>query len=91
VCRKVTDKISFNLLREAGKVRAYCPQCQRITYIEYNGKEATLYHLDDNFARIIEEMTPEERVDFKAFVEGKPDKGRPTTARETSSVFLRHK
>ena len=70
-CKKVTDKISFNLLREAGKVQALCPQCQRATYIEYNGKYASIYHQDDNFERIVEEMSPAERKDFKDFVNGK--------------------
>ena len=70
-CRKVTDKISFNLLREAGKVTAHCPQCQNPTYITYNGKSATLYHRDENFERIIGDMTAEERKDFKAFIDGK--------------------
>ena len=70
-CRKVTDKISFNLLREAVKVSVSCPQCQRVTYIEYNGKMASLYHQDDDFQRIYEEMTPVERKDFKAFVTGR--------------------
>jgi uncharacterized Zn finger protein len=71
VCRKVTDKISFNLLREAGKVTAHCPQCHTPTHITYNGKSATLYHHDADFERIIGDMTTEERKDFKAFVEGK--------------------
>jgi len=70
-CRKVTDKVSFNLLREAGKLAAHCPICQRLTYIEYNGKIATLYHHDEAFERVIEEMTPAERKDFKAFIDGK--------------------
>jgi hypothetical protein len=71
VCRKVTDKISFNLLREAGKVTALCPQCQRVTYIEYNGKQAQIYHQDDAFERVYEEMTPEERKKFKEFIQKK--------------------
>jgi hypothetical protein len=70
-CRKVTDKISFNLLREAGKVCALCPQCQRRTYIEYDGKQATLYHQDDAFEEAIESMTPAQRQDFKTFIQGK--------------------
>jgi len=70
-CRKVTDKISFNLLREAGKVRASCPLCQRLTYIEYDGKIASLYHQDDDFERIYDEMTAAEKKDFKAFIQGK--------------------
>ena len=69
-CRKVTDKISFNLLREAGKVTANCPQCQRATYIEYNGKQAHIYHQDDDFLRVYDEMTPAEKKKFKAFVKG---------------------
>jgi NAD-dependent SIR2 family protein deacetylase len=72
-CGKVTDKISFNLLREAGKVCALCPQCQRRTYIEYNGEQATLYHQDDAFEEVIENMTPAERKDFKAFVKGEKE------------------
>jgi len=71
VCKKVTDKISFNLLREAGKVKAFCPECQRVTYIEYNGKYAAIYHQDDGFERVWEEMTPAQRKDFKAFVDGR--------------------
>lgn len=70
-CGRVTDKISFNLLREAGKVSVQCPQCQRRTYITYDGTTASLYHQDDDFERIVDEMTPAERKDFKAFVEGK--------------------
>ena len=70
-CRKVTDKISFNLLREAGKAAIHCPQCQRVTYIEYNGKAASIYHSDEDFERVYEEMTPEERKSFKNFIKGK--------------------
>ena len=73
-CRRVTDKISFNLLRETGKVSVHCPQCQRATYIEYDGKWASLYHQDDNFENIYNKMTPAERKDFKAFVQGKKRK-----------------
>jgi len=73
-CRRVTDKISFNLLREARKVTVRCPECQRATYIEYDGKRASLWHQDDDFERIYSEMTPAERKDFKAFVQGKNKK-----------------
>jgi endogenous inhibitor of DNA gyrase (YacG/DUF329 family) len=69
-CHKVTDKISYNLLREAGKVTVYCPLCQRPTYIHYDGKSAQVYHPDEGFERIIEEMKPAERKDFKEFVKG---------------------
>jgi endogenous inhibitor of DNA gyrase (YacG/DUF329 family) len=70
-CGKVTDKISFNLLREAGKVCSHCPLCQRRTYIEYDGKQATIYHQDDAVEEVIENMTPAQRKDFKDFVQGK--------------------
>ena len=70
-CRKVTDKISFNLLRESGKVTVYCSQCQGVTYLEYNSKGASVFHQNDDFDRIYEEMTPEERKDFKDFIQGK--------------------
>jgi predicted RNA-binding Zn-ribbon protein involved in translation (DUF1610 family) len=46
-CGKVTDKISFNLLREAGGVTAICPVCGEITLIDYDGKRATVYHRDE--------------------------------------------
>ena len=45
-CRKVTDKVSFNLLREAGRVDASCPVCQSVTYLEYDGKKVSLSHYD---------------------------------------------
>jgi hypothetical protein len=45
-CGKVTDKVSFNLLREAGRVDAVCPVCLGITYLEYDGKKVSLSHLD---------------------------------------------
>jgi phage FluMu protein Com len=54
-CQKVTDKISFNLLREAKSVIARCPQCQRVTSITYNGKAASIYHQDDDLERILTE------------------------------------
>ena len=70
-CKKVTDKISFNLLRETGKVKTLCPNCQRATYIEYNGKYASLYHQDDGFENVWDKMTPAEQKEFKAFIEGR--------------------
>jgi hypothetical protein len=45
-CGKVTDKVSFNLLREAGRVSATCPVCHEITYLEYDGKTVSLSHYD---------------------------------------------
>lgn len=43
-CDRVTDKISFNLLRQAGTLEATCPVCHNITTIEYDGKTAKLQH-----------------------------------------------
>jgi ribosomal protein S27E len=43
-CRRVTDKISFNLLREAGTVEVSCAVCGRISVIEYDGKKASVWH-----------------------------------------------
>jgi phage FluMu protein Com len=40
-CGKVTQKVSFNLLREA-VVKVVCPVCLNHTTIEYDGKVATL-------------------------------------------------
>jgi uncharacterized Zn finger protein (UPF0148 family) len=71
VCGKVTDKISFNLLREAGKVTAYCPVCQNITYLEYDGKSVTLSHPDYALEEQLAEMTKEVREDFIGFMLGK--------------------
>jgi hypothetical protein len=45
-CKKVTDKVSFNLLREAGRVSAACPVCREISYLEYDGKTVSLSHYD---------------------------------------------
>jgi ribosomal protein S27E len=55
-CRKVTDKISFNLLREAGTVEAFCPDCWRKTIIEYNGKRALLYHSTEELEEMVKDM-----------------------------------
>jgi endogenous inhibitor of DNA gyrase (YacG/DUF329 family) len=76
-CGKVTDKISFNLLREAGKVTVHCPVCQRATYLEYDGKRAAIYHQDDGFEQVVSEMTKEQRKDFKDFIEGKKKPEKP--------------
>jgi len=73
-CRRVTDKISFNLLREAGKVTVRCPECQRATYIEYDGERASLFHQDDELENIYSEMTPAERKGFRNLVKGKKEK-----------------
>jgi hypothetical protein len=44
-CGKVTDKISFNLLREAARVTVRC-RCGGETYLEYDGKTVTVEHND---------------------------------------------
>ena len=57
-CGKVTDKVSFNLLRDAGTVHAVCPMCFRVTVLEYDGKKATLWHrdeLEEGARRLLEE------------------------------------
>ena len=54
-CRRVTDKISFNLLREAGMVKAHCPLCRHVTHIAYDGKRATISH-----SEIYETGTPKQ-------------------------------
>ncbi|MDR1143333.1 MAG: hypothetical protein LBK77_03825 [Spirochaetaceae bacterium] len=41
-CGRVTQKISFNLLREAGTVKVTCPVCLNATTITYDGKTAEL-------------------------------------------------
>ena len=64
-CRKVTDKISFNLLREAGKVTVLCPQCQRATYLEYDGKSVTIFHQDDDIERLARSLSSAVRDDSK--------------------------
>jgi lysyl-tRNA synthetase class I len=44
-CGKVTDKISFNLLREARRVTVRC-RCGCETYLEYDGETVTVEHND---------------------------------------------
>jgi uncharacterized Zn finger protein (UPF0148 family) len=75
-CGKVTDKISFNLLREAGKVTAQCPVCQNITYIEYDGKQATVYHHDYELENVLSSFSKEELRDFRNFLAGKKSGGK---------------
>jgi hypothetical protein len=70
VCCKVTDKISFNLLRETGRVTAHCPICQNVTRLDYDGKTAIVSHPDAAIERVLMEMSAEERKDFSAFVCG---------------------
>jgi endogenous inhibitor of DNA gyrase (YacG/DUF329 family) len=70
VCGKVTDKVSFNLLREAGRVAARCPVCQNDTRLDYVGQTATVTHLDAAFEGVFTEMSAEERKAFSGFVRG---------------------
>ena len=58
-CGKVTDKISFNLLREAGRVDVMCHSCGGVTTLEHNGKKATVWHHDETAERILEELVRE--------------------------------
>jgi ribosomal protein S27E len=43
-CKRVTTKISFNILREAGTVEVYCPECGNNTHLEYDGKIAKIWN-----------------------------------------------
>jgi hypothetical protein len=52
-CGKVTDKVSFNLLREAGRVDATCPVCRSVTYLEYDGKKVSLSHYDYDLEMVL--------------------------------------
>jgi NAD-dependent SIR2 family protein deacetylase len=54
-CGKVTDKISFNLLREAGKVTVCC-LCGGETYLEWKNGVVTISHKDAAAERAIAEM-----------------------------------
>jgi hypothetical protein len=45
-CGRVTDKISFNLLREAERVTVRCTACGGETYLAYDGKTVTVEHKD---------------------------------------------
>jgi len=54
-CRKVTDKVSFNLLREAGIVEILCPDCFRRTVLEYNGKKVVVSHVSEMMEEVVRE------------------------------------
>jgi ribosomal protein S27E len=58
-CGKVTDKISFNLLREAGTVEVTCPSCCGITIFEYKGKKAAIRHYSEELEEITRKMLKE--------------------------------
>jgi phage FluMu protein Com len=51
-CKTVTEKVSFNLLREAGTVKIICPRCSGLTIITYDGKTAELSYLDTETMKI---------------------------------------
>ena len=51
ICGKVTDKISFNLLREAGVVDVICHKCFGKTVIEYSGRKVTLWHYNEDLEK----------------------------------------
>jgi lysyl-tRNA synthetase class I len=42
-CKEVTNKISFNLLEEAGNIEVRC-DCGLTTYIEYTGGTVRLWN-----------------------------------------------
>jgi ribosomal protein S27E len=65
-CNKVTQKVSWNLLREAGAVKAACPVCGGYTLISYNGKTAELYSCtaeDDKILRDIAKDIAKQRTE----------------------------
>ena len=41
-CRRVTQKVSFNLLRETASLKVLCPVCLNHTEITYDGGRAEL-------------------------------------------------
>ena len=55
-CRKTTDKVSFNLLREAGTVEVLCPNCFQRTVLEYNGKKVVVSHVSEKMEEIAGKM-----------------------------------
>ena len=56
-CRKVTDKISFNLLREARQVSVHCPVCGGITCLDYlDGKGAAVSHIDSDALQLARQL-----------------------------------
>jgi hypothetical protein len=59
-CKKVTQKISFNLLRDAGKVSVICPVCAGITWLEYNekGKSVSVVYMDTETLSIVQAKKP---------------------------------
>lgn len=47
-CKKVTTKISFNLLREAGSAEVLCPNCRESTLprIRWENRQNLVYPMD---------------------------------------------
>ena len=62
-CGKVTDKISFNLLREAGTVEVSCHSCFRMTILEYNGKKVSLWHHSEELEEMARDMLKKRKAD----------------------------
>jgi len=60
-CGKVTDKISFNLLREAKTVEVTCPSCCGITILEYDGKKAAVRHYSEELEEMARGMLKESK------------------------------
>jgi ribosomal protein S27E len=64
-CGRVTEKISFNLLREASKVKVICPDCCDTTIIEYDGKTATVFHISGQTEDILRSIAKERKSNGK--------------------------
>jgi Zn finger protein HypA/HybF involved in hydrogenase expression len=55
-CRVVTEKVSFNLLREAGTVNVICPRCGGLTNIVYNGKSVRLSYISGEGIELLDSI-----------------------------------
>jgi phage FluMu protein Com len=60
-CKAVTEKVSFNLLREAGTVNVVCPRCGGLTTITYNGKAAQLSYLGGETITVLDHIKKDSR------------------------------
>ena len=65
-CGKVTDKISFNLLREAKRVDVSCHSCGGTTILEFDGKKAIVWHYDEILERVLEDFIRSKKQKAKA-------------------------
>ena len=60
-CKTVTEKVSFNLLREAGKVNVICPRCGGLTTVTYDGKTAELSYLGSETLQVLDDIKKNKR------------------------------